>query len=219
MGSLTVPTVVVRNNRQLIDHVTVDRKSLRDLPSFFALFFRTDGTRQLDVVACNRYVYSTACEGWLVPQGHDNFIGHFGSVGRCRVKSGSRDCVGAGRRTCHRPSTDRQTIIDPGDIRKNLPHVDGTPPISFGCDRPFEDNHSIADGDRDALKGPVSRELLLDFAPEILVTLILVTLLRRAQPLRLVWRRRCVLPPCHGLWRRLLRQKNSLPLPAEWNRE
>jgi nitrous oxide reductase len=29
---------------------------------------------------------------------------------------------------------------------------------------PFEDNHSIADFDLDALKGHVSRELLLDFA-------------------------------------------------------
>src|SRR5258708_38897418 len=121
MGSLTVITDVVRSNRQLINHTTVDRKSLRDLPNFFALLFRTDSARQLDAVACNRYVYSTACEGWLVPQGHYNFIGHFGSLGRCRVKSGSRACVGAGGGPFHRPSTYRAPFTHPGAIMKK-PH-------------------------------------------------------------------------------------------------
>jgi hypothetical protein len=64
---------------------------------------------------------------------------------------------------------------------EDLDRVDGTPPVSFGFDRPFEDNHSIANFDLDALKGCVSRELLLDFVEKILVTL-----LCRAQRLRLV---------------------------------
>src|SRR6267378_4184920 len=165
MRSLTVRAVIARSNRQLIHHVAVDRKSVRDLPNFFALLSRTDRTRQLDAVARNRYVYSTLCEGWIVRHGHCNLIGHFGGLSRRRVKSGSRGCVGAGGRTFNSPSSDRQTVINPCDIGKDLDRVDGTPPVSFGCDRPFEDHHSIADVDLDALKGRVSRELLLDFAP------------------------------------------------------
>ncbi len=165
MGSLTVRTVIARSNRQLIDHVAVDRKSVRDLSNFFALLFRSDGTRQLDAVARNRYVYSTLCEVWIVRHGHHNLIGHFGGHRRRRVKSCSRGCVGAGGRTFNSPSADRQTVINPGDVGKDLDRVDGTPPVSLGCDRPFENNHSIADVDRDALKGRVSCELLLDCAP------------------------------------------------------
>src|SRR6266853_1505949 len=209
MRSLTVRTIVARSNRQLIDHVAVDRKSVRDLPNFVALLFRTDGTRQLDPVARNRYVYPTLCEGWIVGHGRCDFIGHFSGLRRRRVKSGSRAWIGAGGRTFNSPSTDRQTVINPRDMGKDLDRVDGTPPVSFGCDRPFEDNHSIADVDLDALKGRVSRELLLDFAPQILVTLQC-----RARRLRLIWRRGRVRFRRHGLCR-LLCRKNSLPLPAE----
>jgi hypothetical protein len=54
-------------------------------------------------------------------------------------------------------------VINPGDVAKGFDRVDGTPAISLGRDRPFKDNHSIADVENDALKGRVSRELLLDF--------------------------------------------------------
>ena len=144
--------------------MAMDRERLRDLPNFFALLFRDDGTRQLDAVARNRYVYSTHCEGWVILQGHCDFIGHFAGRRRRRVKSGIRACVSAGGRAFNSPSTDRQTVFNPGDMGEDLDRVDGTPPVSFGFDRPFEDNHSIADFDLDALKGRVSRELLLDFA-------------------------------------------------------
>jgi hypothetical protein len=54
-------------------------------------------------------------------------------------------------------------VINPGDVGKGFDRVDGTRAISLGRDRPLKDNHSIADVDHDALKGRISRELLLDF--------------------------------------------------------
>src|SRR6266849_1777173 len=96
-----------RSNRQLIDDVAVHRKRLRDLANFVALLFRSDGTCQLDPIARNGYVYSTRREGWIALQGHCNFVGHFGGLGRRRVSSGIRGCVGAGGRTFNSPSIDR----------------------------------------------------------------------------------------------------------------
>ena len=106
--------------------MAVDRERVRDVPHYFALLFRTNGARQLDAIPRNCYVNSTFCEGWLVRQGCCNFIGHFGGLRHRRVKRGIRTCVGAGGRTFNSPSTDRQTVINPGDVGKDLDRVDGT---------------------------------------------------------------------------------------------
>jgi hypothetical protein len=100
-------------------------------------------------------------------------------------------------------------VVNPIGTGKGLNRVDGTPLVSFRCDRSSENNHTIADADRDALKGRVSRELLLDFALEVLVTVLSYSLRSR-----LAWSSRYVRLVRHGLCR-LLRKKNSLPLPQE----